>query len=107
MSGRTVGATQRSHTEAGTMGATGLLARPAAEAPPTPRDAAGGASALAAPTDPPVPGPAPGAGADSTPTEAWVPPTWDDVVRTHSARVYRLAYRLTGNQHDAEDLTQE
>jgi RNA polymerase sigma-70 factor (ECF subfamily) len=28
-------------------------------------------------------------------------------VREHSARVYRLAYRLTGNQHDAEDLTQE
>jgi RNA polymerase sigma-70 factor (ECF subfamily) len=37
----------------------------------------------------------------------WVPPTWDEVVRTHSARVYRLAYRLTGNQHDAEDLTQD
>jgi RNA polymerase sigma factor (sigma-70 family) len=37
----------------------------------------------------------------------WTPPTWDEVVRTHSARVYRLAYRLTGNQHDAEDLTQE
>ncbi|RJK98413.1 RNA polymerase sigma factor SigE [Vallicoccus soli] len=37
----------------------------------------------------------------------WVPPSWEDVVRTHSARVYRLAYRLTGNQHDAEDLTQE
>jgi len=37
----------------------------------------------------------------------WVPPSWDEVVRTHSARVYRLAYRLTGNQHDAEDLTQE
>ena len=34
-------------------------------------------------------------------------PTWDDVVRDHSARVYRLAYRLTGNRHDAEDLTQE
>src|SRR5687768_6766692 len=37
----------------------------------------------------------------------WVPPTWDDVVRTHSARVFRLAYRLTGNRHDAEDLTQD
>ncbi len=37
----------------------------------------------------------------------WVPPTWDEVVRTHSARVYRLAYRLTGNPHDAEDLTQD
>ena len=37
----------------------------------------------------------------------WTPPTWEDVVREHSARVYRLAYRLTGNCHDAEDLTQE
>ena len=37
----------------------------------------------------------------------WTPPTWEEVVRAHSARVYRLAYRLTGNQHDAEDLTQE
>ncbi|MDD6793166.1 MULTISPECIES: RNA polymerase sigma factor SigE [Thermobifida] len=37
----------------------------------------------------------------------WEPPSWEEVVRTHSARVYRLAYRLTGNQHDAEDLTQE
>jgi RNA polymerase sigma factor (sigma-70 family) len=43
----------------------------------------------------------PGEGAE------WVPPTWDDVVREHADRVYRLAYRLTGNQHDAEDLTQE
>jgi RNA polymerase sigma-70 factor (ECF subfamily) len=41
------------------------------------------------------------------PEAAWTPPTWDEVVREHSARVYRLAYRLTGNQHDAEDLTQE
>jgi RNA polymerase sigma-70 factor (ECF subfamily) len=37
----------------------------------------------------------------------WTAPSWDEVVRTHSARVYRLAYRLTGNPHDAEDLTQE
>jgi RNA polymerase sigma-70 factor (ECF subfamily) len=37
----------------------------------------------------------------------WTLPTWDEIVRTHSVRVYRLAYRLTGNQHDAEDLTQE
>jgi RNA polymerase sigma-70 factor, ECF subfamily len=41
------------------------------------------------------------------PAPEWVPPTWDDVVRTHSARVYRLAYRLTGNPYDAEDITQE
>ena len=40
-------------------------------------------------------------------TGAWVPPTWDDVVRQHADRVYRLAYRLTGDAHDAEDLTQE
>jgi RNA polymerase sigma-70 factor (ECF subfamily) len=40
-------------------------------------------------------------------TAAWVPPTWDEVVRTHADRVYRLAYRLSGNRADAEDLTQE
>ena len=38
---------------------------------------------------------------------AWTPPSWDEVVREHGDRVYRLAYRLTGNTHDAEDLTQE
>jgi len=37
----------------------------------------------------------------------WSLPTWEDIVRAHSTRVYRLAYRLTGNPHDAEDLTQE
>ena len=34
-------------------------------------------------------------------------PTWDEVVENHSDRVFRLAYRLTGNRPDAEDLTQE
>lgn len=42
-----------------------------------------------------------------TANDAWVPPSWEEIVRTHSSRVYRLAYRLTGNRHDAEDLTQE
>jgi RNA polymerase sigma-70 factor (ECF subfamily) len=37
----------------------------------------------------------------------WVPPTWEEVVREHADRVYRLAYRLSGNRADAEDLTQE
>lgn len=39
--------------------------------------------------------------------ETWVAPTWEQLVHDHSPMVYRLAYRLTGNQHDAEDLTQD
>lgn len=63
---------------------------------------------------------APGAQTDQLPTaqaptqqsvaatgETWTPPTWDEVVRQHADRVYRLAYRLSGNKHDAEDLTQD
>lgn len=48
-------------------------------------------------------------GTDTTaPSDAqWRPPSWDDVVREHADRVYRLAYRLSGNRADAEDLTQE
>ncbi|WKD59504.1 RNA polymerase sigma factor SigE [Corynebacterium caspium] len=34
-------------------------------------------------------------------------PTWAELVAEHADSVYRLAYRLSGNQHDAEDLTQE
>ena len=51
-----------------------------------------------------VPEPAGGAPVND---ESWTPPSWDEIVRTHSGRVYRLAYRLTGNPHDADDLTQE
>lgn len=43
--------------------------------------------------------------ADADP--GWSPPSWEEIVRLHSARVYRLAYRLTGDRQDAEDLTQE
>ena len=44
---------------------------------------------------------------DWQPPVEWTPPSWEQIVRDHSARVYRLAYRLTGNPHDAEDLTQD
>ena len=66
-------------------------------------------SAASGQQSPAVPAPAaepvalPSAGA----AENWVAPTWEQVVRDHSARVYRLAYRLSGNQQDAEDLTQD
>ncbi len=56
----------------------------------------------AVPQVPPVRSTAPDEGVD-----VWVAPTWEQVVRDHSARVYRLAYRLSGNAQDAEDLTQE
>ena len=50
----------------------------------------------------------PPAPATSQPGPAeWTPPTWEQLVRDHGARVYRLAYRLTGNPYDAEDLTQD
>ncbi|CAN5900577.1 RNA polymerase sigma factor SigE [soil metagenome] len=41
------------------------------------------------------------------PSQSHAPPSWERIVREHTQRVYRLAYRLTGNAHDAEDLTQE
>jgi len=34
-------------------------------------------------------------------------PGWEQIVNEQSDRVFRLAYRLTGNIHDAEDLTQD
>jgi len=60
-----------------------------------------GLAAPAAPAAPAVPA------APAPEPDPWTPPSWDEVVREHSARVYRLAYRLTGNVPDAEDLTQE
>lgn len=34
-------------------------------------------------------------------------PSWSELVAEHADGVYRLAYRLSGNKQDAEDLTQE
>lgn len=81
------------------------LARPSAALP-------GAEAVCPEPPNPQTRGPeavAPNTGAveGTVAAAGWVAPSWDDVVRDHSARVYRLAYRLTGNRHDAEDLTQE
>ncbi|NYH80083.1 RNA polymerase sigma-70 factor (ECF subfamily) [Actinopolyspora biskrensis] len=61
--------------------------------------------------DPPVRATASDEAAVTSPSEAteanWTPPSWEEVVREHADRVYRLAFRLSGNKHDAEDLTQE
>ncbi len=34
-------------------------------------------------------------------------PTWEDVARNHGRFLYTVAYRLTGNHDDAQDLVQE
>jgi len=34
-------------------------------------------------------------------------PTWEDVARDHGRFLYTVAYRLTGNHQDAQDLVQE
>ena len=46
-------------------------------------------------------------GAAGQASGGWEAPTWAELVAEHSDRVYRLAYRLTGNRQDAEDLTQD
>ncbi len=32
---------------------------------------------------------------------------WEDLVRTHTRRVYSVCFRFTGNDHEAQDLTQD
>jgi RNA polymerase sigma-70 factor (ECF subfamily) len=34
-------------------------------------------------------------------------PTWEDVARSHGRFLYTVAYRLTGNHEDAQDLVQD
>jgi len=34
-------------------------------------------------------------------------PTWEEVARDHGRFLYTVAYRLTGNSNDAQDLVQE
>ena len=65
-------------------------------------------SALTSKPAPTVPSaPIEPAGVPAGPGVPWSPPAWADIVRDHGDRVYRLAYRLSGNVHDAEDITQE
>ncbi|MFQ4149197.1 RNA polymerase sigma factor SigE [Arthrobacter sp. LAPM80] len=59
------------------------------------------------PTSTPVLRPAEAAQDHADVSAEWTTPSWDEVVTNHSAKVFRLAYRLTGNRYDAEDLTQE
>jgi RNA polymerase sigma-70 factor (ECF subfamily) len=35
------------------------------------------------------------------------PPTWEQIARDHGRFLYTVAYRLTGNHDDAQDLVQE
>ncbi|NLU83875.1 RNA polymerase sigma factor SigE [Rhodococcus sp. HNM0569] len=52
-------------------------------------------------------GPLSGTAAFDATGERSAMPSWDELVREHGDRVYRLAYRLSGNAQDAEDLTQD
>lgn len=51
--------------------------------------------------------PAPTDAPERTEVEGLQDLSWEAIVEQHAGRVYRLAYHLTGNQHDAEDLTQD
>ena len=34
-------------------------------------------------------------------------PTWDEIARDHAGFMYSVAFRLAGNQSDAEDVVQD
>jgi RNA polymerase sigma-70 factor (ECF subfamily) len=34
-------------------------------------------------------------------------PSWEEIARDHGRFLFNVAYRLTGNEHDAQDLAQE
>ena len=34
------------------------------------------------------------------------PPDWSKIVERHAERVFRIAYRVLGSVHDAEDVSQ-
>lgn len=51
---------------------------------------------------------------DTAPADSWVaraktgdPRAFEEIMRTHEARVFRTAYRLLGNREDGLDATQE
>lgn len=46
------------------------------------------------------------AGSELTDTNDFIP-TWDEIARDHAGFMYSVAYRLAGNQSDAEDVVQE
>ncbi|MDH3753835.1 MAG: sigma-70 family RNA polymerase sigma factor [Acidimicrobiia bacterium] len=45
--------------------------------------------------------------ADTARTSADSVPTWEEVARHHGRFIYTVAFRLTGNRADADDLVQE
>ena len=46
-------------------------------------------------------------GLDSTGNEVARVPTWEEVAREYGRFIYTVAYRLTGNHEEAQDLVQE
>ena len=56
------------------------------------------------PVQGPTPATTPETGSGRSAVDAQV---WDQIVREQQARVYRLAFRLTGSRVDAEDLTHD